>query len=118
MRIYLASPYTAYGCNAHNAPRVAQQNVDRAIEMANKIIEKGHYVFVPHLSHYLHIHYSSKKDLGDFWYDFDNSFIFFWAEALFYLDGSPGADAELELAQQLGLKIFYRLEDVPDASEG
>jgi hypothetical protein len=97
----------------HDAARIAQHNTDRAIEMANALIEKGHYVFVPHLSHYIHIHRSCKRDYAEWWYEEDETFLRYWANAFFYLSSSPGADRELELAKKLGLKIFYRLEDVP-----
>jgi len=112
-RIYIAGPYCPRGCSTHDAARLAQRNVDKAIEVANALIEKGHYVFVPHLSHYIHIHYSCREDYGEWWYKEDNTFLTNWANAFFYIGSSKGADSELELAKNLGLKIFYRLEDVP-----
>jgi hypothetical protein len=56
----------------------------------------------------------SEKDFSkDFYYGLDNTFLELWANAFFFIDPSPGANRELELAKKLGLKIFYRLEDVP-----
>ena len=119
MRIYIAGPYCPQNCSLHNAARVAQHNTDKAIEIANALIEKGHYVFVPHLSHYVHIHYSCKRDYAEWWYKEDLTFLKYWAEALFYISSSKGADMELGVAQELvaqklGLKIFYNLTEVPD----
>jgi len=112
MRIYIAGPYCPKNCSLHDAARIAQVNVDKAIEVANKLIEKGHFVFVPHLSHFIHIHYSCKRDYGKWWYEEDNTFLTHWAEAIFFIGSSRGADAELELATKLGLKIFHILEEV------
>ncbi len=113
LRIYIAGPYCPRNCSLHDAVRIAQHNTDKAIEIANALIEKGHYVFVPHLSHYIHTHYSCKRDYGEWWYDEDNTFLEHWANALFYLGKSRGVDKELKLAKKLGLRIFYSLEEVP-----
>ena len=113
MRIYVAGPYTPKNCDLHDASRIAMKNVDKAIEVGNALIEKGHFPFIPHLSHYVHVHHSSKKDYGIWYYRYDESFLKYWAEALFYISSSKGADDELKLAKDLGLKIFYCLEDVP-----
>lgn len=113
-RIYIAGPYCPRGCNLHDAARIAQHNVDEAIEVANALIEKGHFVFVPHLSHYIHTHYSSHKDRGAWWYLEDDTFLDHWATAFFYIGRSPGADAELDKAKKLGLKIYYYFVEVPN----
>ena len=113
-RIYIACPYSSSSDNKHDIPRIVQRNVDKAIGIGNKLREKGHLVYIPHMSHFMHIHYSNKKDSGqEYWYDFDNSFIDYWATALFFLGHSIGADRELERAKRLKLKIYRRLKDVP-----
>jgi len=115
MRIYVAGPYSpTIAKTKHDASRVTQHNTDKAIEIGNALIEKGHFVYIPHLSHYVHIHHSCKRDYHEWWYEQDNTFIYNWADALFYISPSKGADAELELAKKLGFKIYYRLEDVPE----
>jgi len=113
VRIYVAGPYCPKTDNMHDAARIAQHNVNRAIEVAYALIAKGHLVFVPHLSHYLHIHYSFRRDLGNYYLRYDFSIINKWAEALYYICSSPGADKELELAKSLKLKIYYKLWEVP-----
>lgn len=115
LKIYIAGPYQAHNCSLHDATRITQKNVDRVIEIANILIEKGHYPFVPHLSHYIHIHESCRRDYYEWWYDYDNTFLYDWAEALLYVAPSKGADAELQLAKELGLKIFHSVDEVPDA---
>lgn len=75
-------------------------------------MKKGHYVFTPHLSHYINIETHENNFTKDFWYRYDYG----WLEkcnAFFYIKSSIGADAELEWAKKHGLKIFYSLDDVP-----
>ena len=44
------------------------------------------------------------------------TFLEIWAEALLYLAPSRGADKELERAKELGLRIFYSIDEIPDIS--
>ena len=118
LRIYVAGPYTPKSKNPHVAIQEVAQNVHKAITVALKLISKGHYPFVPHLSHYIHTNPMCKTDLGqEFYYRYDNTFLEYWAEALFFIAPSKGANAELELAKKLGLKIFYNLDEVPEVDE-
>ena len=115
MRIYIAAPYNPVGAkDKHEAIQLAAKNVSRAIEAAIALIEKGHYPFVPHLTHYIHTHPSCPRDYGEWWYEYDMTFLDHWAEALLYLAPSKGADAELQHAKEIGLKIFYSVDEVPD----
>jgi len=118
MRIYVAGPYSPKTKNTHTAVQEVAHNVDKAIEVAVKLIEKGHYPFVPHLSHYIHVNPACTKDYGNWYYDFDNSFLIHWAEALFYIEPSFGADNEVKLAMKLGLPVFYSLDEVPNEKDG
>jgi len=113
LRIYIAGPYSPQNCTLHDAPRIAQRNVDKAIEIANRLIDKGHFVFVPHLSHYIYIHSSSRKRPWKYWIELDLTFLRRWADALFFIAPSRGANIELREAKKLGLKIFYSLDEVP-----
>lgn len=118
LRIYVAGPYAPHNCSLHDAIRIAQKNTNIAVKIGNALMEKGHYIFVPHLTHYLHIHESCTIDDANWWYEQDNSFLDRWANAFFYIGSSHGADAELERAKKLGLKIFYSLDEVPKAENG
>lgn len=68
----------------------------------------GHEPFVPHLSHYLHI--NGPVDYGDFWLEYDLTFLDRWAEAIYMLEGwenSKGSVKEHERALLMGLPIYY-----------
>jgi hypothetical protein len=112
LRIYVAGPYSPQNCSLHDAIAIGTRNTEKAIEVGIELIKKGHIVYIPHLSHYVHVNKNCPLDVE--WYKFDDSFIENWANTLFYITHSKGADAELELAKKLGLKIFYKLEDVPE----
>jgi len=113
LRIFVAGPYCAYNCDPHLATQVTQRNLDTAIWIANRIIDRGHYAFVPHLTHYLHIHNSCRVDRKDWYCEYDNTFLDLWANALFLIAPSPGSNKELERAVQRGYLIFNHVDDIP-----
>jgi hypothetical protein len=113
LKIYVAGPYTPRDCSLHDAARIAQRNTNRAIEIGNALMAKGHFVFVPHLTHYLHIHESCTVSDSKWWYDLDNSFLQEWANALFYFAPSWGADEERKWAEEHNLEVFTKLDHVP-----
>ena len=111
LAIYVAGPYSPSSTTLiHDAARVAHQNTMRAITVGLDIIKKGHYPYIPHLSHFIHL--NAEKDYGDFYYECDN----IWldkCDALFYMGPSIGADAELQRASMANKPIFYTLDEVP-----
>jgi hypothetical protein len=116
-RIYVAGPYTSRKHDEHSSCVVETQwNVNKAMEIGNELLRKGHFIYVPHYTHYLHIARNGNLPISA-WYGLDNTFIECWATALFYIAPSPGADAELALAKKLGRRIFLKLEDVPNLWE-
>jgi hypothetical protein len=100
MRIFIAGPY-----GDHNPKDVIAQNVARADAAARLLMSQGHEVCCVH-----------KMSWG--WEDdpritrdqcikLDNGLLEHWAEAIYRIPGeSPGADAEIALAESLGLRIF------------
>lgn len=105
-RIYVAGSYTA------DDARKVRQNVDKAIEIACALIRKGYAPFIPHLTHYVWMHPD-----GDFPYEFWTAYDMEWlkcCQALFYISPSPGADAELKHASEMGKPIYRSLEEVPN----
>jgi len=98
--VYIASPYTI-GDVAEN---VANQE-----ETAHKILDIGHCPIVPLLSHYLHIRRQRKYED---WIKMDMAIIP-RVDVVLRLPGeSKGADREVELAKELGIRIIYDLKDL------
>ena len=101
MRVYIAAPYSK-GETAIN--------VRNAILAADKVLEKGHIPFIPHLTHFWH--YISPKP-WETWLKIDQD----WLEvcdAVLRLPGlSIGADMEVDIAQKAGKPIFYSIEELP-----
>lgn len=108
MRMYIAGPYSA------NHPRQVLRNVDAAIEAGIKVITKGHSVFIPHYTHYMHLHSSCPFEYEEYLRN-DIEWLKV-SDAMLFLSPSPGANMELELAKKLGLRIYYFVEDIEDIS--
>ncbi len=114
MIIYVAGKYNA----PNDGARLA--NTNRAIDMGIKIINKGHYAHIPHLTHWIEkrMDYNGEPPReNSYWYVFDNK-IMPAMEGFIKIskDGeSTGADMEEQLAKKLGLKIFKSFEDIPKA---
>ena len=114
MIIYVAGKYNA----STDGERL--KNTNKAIDAGIKIINKGHYAHIPHLTHWIEkrMDYIGEPPReNSFWYVFDNK-IMPVMEGFIKIskDGeSTGADAEELLAKKLGLKIFESLEEIPNA---
>jgi|SRR5215467_577434 len=103
MKIYVAGPYST------GDPVINTRN---AIYAAEELIKKGHIPYVPHLTLLWHI--VAPHDL-EFWYEYDQVWLRF-CNAVFRLEGeSTGAANECKVARSIGLPIYLKLEDVPDA---
>ena len=86
-------------------------NLRNACLAGDKIWEKGHTPFVPHLTALWHA--ISPKPWGE-WMRMDTELLSM-CDALLRLPGeSKGADKEVAEAKRLCMLIYYRLEDIPD----
>ena len=109
MKIYVAGPYTA------STDLEIQQNVNNAIDAAIAVYKKGHYPYLPHLTHWIELRSQETKQ-GLKWEDYiemDHA----WLEncdALLLLAPSRGANLELEYAKQHGKKIFFNIKEIPE----
>jgi hypothetical protein len=108
LKIYLAGPYSA------DTAAQREQNVAAAMDAALIILRKGHWPFIPHLTHYVDLR---ARELGTplGWSDYI-AWDLEWlavADALLYLASSPGADLELRRAQELGKVIFRSVDEIP-----
>lgn len=112
LRIYIAGPYTALDHPGH------ELNTHRAIDAGIAVFYKGHYPYIPHLTHYVDLrakHNGIKLSWSDYikwdlpWLEL--------CDALLYLGKSKGADLELARARILGKIIFSSLAEVPEVRQ-
>lgn len=96
-KIYVAGPYTSGDVAV---------NVRNAIVMANQLADLGCAPYVPHFTHFWHMHFPRPYD---FWLEHDNEFLPL-CDGLIRLAGeSKGADKETALAEALGIPVFLEL---------
>ena len=105
LRIYIAGPYTA------SSGKEIEKNVNNAIDAEIKVLEKGHYPYIPHLTHYIRKRPSCKLTWEDF-IQWDRIWIE-TCDAVLLLEESKGAHLEVEFAKSLGKKIYKSIEEVP-----
>jgi nucleoside 2-deoxyribosyltransferase len=100
--------YVAGAYSAPDAERI-QLNVDKAIDVGNRLIDHGLFPYVPHLSHYQH---ARKPRHYEDWMALD----FAWVrrcDALLRLEGdSSGADREVAFANANGIPVFHAVSEV------
>jgi len=108
MKIYVAGPYTG------STLEEIEENVRRAMEAGLKIWKKGHFPYIPHLTHWPDI-LSKELSIKMDWEDYMN-----WhapwvdhCDGLFLLAESKGALLECNHAKEEGKIIFHSLEDIP-----
>ena len=110
MRVYIAGPYTS------SDPLQVESNVEKAIDAGVEVYRRGHFPFIPHLTHFVDL--QTKKEGNPLkWEDYikwDESWLD-KADAFLYLGKSPGADLELSRARRQRKKVFTSLEDIPHA---
>ncbi len=116
MRFFVSGPITPRDCTPREAVKIQTLYVDEGIRVGIELMRKGHFVFIPHLSFYVHIHPSNDVLFPlDYFYQYDFSIIKDWANALFYISTSPGVEREVEFAEAWGIPIYRNLDDVPEA---
>lgn len=111
--IYVSGPYSALTREAR------WNNVLKAVKVGIEIRAKGHYPLIPHL--YDDFDEVAKMMGHNFdwqsYMDMDLA-ILERCDCLYFIGESKGACIELERAKELGLQIFYSLEEVPDSGVG
>ena len=100
IKVYIASPYTLGDVAV---------NVKRQIDMVDILMDKGFVPFAPLYSHFQHMaHPRPSQD----WIDIDLEWVRV-CDCLLRLDGeSIGADGEVELATQIGIPVFFSVEEL------
>jgi len=108
MKIYVASPYSG------RSEKERYQNTTRAIDIGLALWKKGHYPYIPHLTHFVDSR-AKEKDIVMKWEDYIE-WDSVWLEAcdaILFLDHSKGTEIELEWAKKMGKTIFFSIESIP-----
>jgi hypothetical protein len=112
LRIYIAGPYTASDQSGH------ELNTHRAIDAGIAVFNKGHYPYIPHLTHYVDLR-AKGTGVNLSWSDYIK-----WdlpwldlCDALLYLGKSKGADLELERAKEHKKRVFFSVSEVPNVGQ-
>jgi len=108
LKIYIAAPYSAETEEERN------KNVQVAIDAAIALFQKGHFPYIPHLTHWVDKRAKETKGAME-WEDYMK-----WhkpwlkiCDAFLYFGSSKGADLELQVAKDLGKSIFYSSDEIP-----
>ncbi|QCX02345.1 DUF4406 domain-containing protein [Aggregatimonas sangjinii] len=117
MMILIAGPYRS---GTNNDPMRIKKNMDRLETMALPIFRKGH---VPMIGEWVAnplIELAGSKEVGDaiftaIQYPAAHRLLT-KCDAILRIEGaSKGADEDVRIAKELGLKVYYDLNEIPNA---
>lgn len=117
MLILIAGPYRS---GTNDDPKLIQQNLDNLESVALPLFRKGH---LPVIGEWIALPLmrlaGSAKPGDDAWQEIQYPAAHMLLErcdAVLRVEGnSAGADQDVRLAMEKGLKIYYSVEEVPDA---
>ncbi len=117
MMILIASPYRS---GTNDDPKLMRQNLDKLESVALPLFRKGH---IPMIGEWIAVpllHLAGSKKPGDTAYEeilYPVAHrLLLKCDAVLRLEGaSKGADEDVRIATERGLKVFYNLDDVPQA---
>ncbi len=117
MLILIAGPYRS---GANDDPILIQKNLDNLEAMALPIFRKGHIPMIGEWVALPLLKLAGSKKLGDsVWDEIQYPVahrLLEKCDAVLRISGeSKGADMDVKIAQERGLKVFYDLNDIPDA---
>jgi hypothetical protein len=111
LKIYVAGPYTTDDVTQIDL------NVRRTIDIGLVLWKKGHFPYIPHLTHFVDLR-AKETGVKMKWEDYIE-WDRVWLElcdALLFTGSSKGADIELEYAKKLRKTIYYDVKSIPSAS--
>ncbi len=116
MMILIAGPYRS---GTNNDETLIKKNMDRLEYVALPIFRKGHIPMIGEWVANPLIKLAGSKEVGDeifteIQYPTAHRLIT-KCDAILRIEGeSRGADQDVKIAKELGLKIYYSLEDIPE----
>lgn len=117
MLILIAGPYRS---GTNDDPALIQKNMGNLESVALPIFRKGHIPIIGEWIALPLMHLAGSKQIGDtIWDEMQYPIahgILPKCDAVLRIPGnSKGADQDVEIARKLGLKIFYDINDIPNA---
>ena len=117
MLILIAGPYRS---GTGNDPVLIKKNMEQLEAMALPIFRKGHIPMIGEWVANPLIHLAGSKEVGDaifkeIQYPAAHRLLTKCDAVLRIPGNSAGADQDVEIAKSLGLKIFYTVNEIPDA---
>ena len=115
--ILIAGPYLS---GTNNDPDLIQKNMDNLEAFALPIFKKGHIPIIGEWVANPIMKLAGSKEVGDtvfheIQYPAAHRLIH-KCDAVLRIEGaSKGADQDVEVAKKLGLKVYYGLNEIPDA---
>jgi hypothetical protein len=117
MMILIAGPYRS---GTNDDPELIRKNQERLESVALPLFRLGH---IPMIGEWVAVplaHLAGSKKLGDdAWNEVQYPVahrLLEKCDAVLRLEGaSTGADNDVRIAKERGLKVYYRLEDIPKA---
>ena len=111
MRIYVSH---SYGRRHGLSEAQCEANTLKAVEVGRALIKKGHNPFIPNLWHFIHKGWVDSPQ-EDHWFLLVSEWLQFCDAILIaempYWENS-GVERELRMAQALGLKVYYSLDEI------
>jgi len=117
MLILIAGPYRG---GTNDDPKLIQQNLEKLEAVALPLFRMGHLPVIGEWLALPLLHLAGSKHIGDsVWDEIQYPVahrLLEKCDAVLRLEGeSRGADNDVRIATERGLKIYYRLEDIPNA---
>lgn len=119
MLILIAGPYRS---GTHDDPKLIKQNLNKPESAALPIFRKGHIPMIGEWVALPLIHLAGSTKIGDeAWQEIQYPIahrILEKCDVVLRIEGaSKGADEDVRIAQERGLKIYYHIEDIPYAEQ-
>ena len=114
LRVYVAGALSSKEKTDRDPSRVVSdyiQNVSAMCKAASAVRRKGHYPYVPGLDFLLGVVVGDWKE--EDYREIGKSFLEV-CEAILVISESWGVQKEINRAKELGIPIYYRVEDISD----
>jgi hypothetical protein len=120
MMILIAGPYRG---GTNDDPELIKKNLEKLESVALPLFRMGHIPIIGEWVALPLMHLAGSKQIGDaVWDEIQYPVahrLLEKCDAVLRLEGaSKGADNDVRIALERGLKVYYRLEDVPGGGDG